>query len=140
MKKLIPQIIAILSICVLCCACDKNSEDQGVTVPVEAEVTHNNVNGMQIHENPNKKSDLNSDFGSDVIDKDDMQSIIKKIENGIQGVEQKEAYAKKNADMIYDQFHTIYNETQAMDKSNLEQMFIDADERMQSIWEEKNKE
>ena len=78
MKKLIPQIIAILSICLLCCACDKNSEDQGVTVPVEAEVTHNNVNGMQIHENPNKKPDLNSDFGSDVIDKEDMQSIIKK--------------------------------------------------------------
>lgn len=140
MKKLIPQIIAILSICLLCCACDKNSEDQGVTVPVEAEVTHNNVNGMQIHENPNKKPDLNSDFGSDVIDKEDMQSIIKKIENGIQGVEQKEAYAKKNADMIYDQIHTIYNEIQAMDKSNLEQMFIDTDERMQSIWEEKNKE
>ena len=72
-----------------------------------------------------------------MIDKEDMQNVIEKTENGIHGIDQEEVYSKANAAEAYNQAHTIYNEVQATAKSNLEQMLIGANERMCSILEEK---
>ena len=137
MNKIIRYTVTAFFICILLCACSKTSGVPDLNISVEAEITHNESNGINQHENPNKQPTLDPDFGSEMIDKEDMQNVIEKTENGIHGIDQEEVYSKANAAEAYNQAHTIYNEVQATAKSNLEQMLIDANERMWSILEGK---